>query len=530
MPVIDDLIAQKFPGAKLIGEPTSKKDELTGQALPGGTQYTAVIEESDGTRRTITLESQGNAGPLTGGVIDFNLIDAGKGEKPAGETPSVAAANQGQAEQAQAAAAKSRQELKALQDLDANRQGNVAKRGLYLTDEEIATMDAKLRDQGQTKEQIDNALKIAGDNNKTANVSNQIAAQNAATAASTAAHNAKIAELRLSLDENKNASDADLRAAQLAYDKERDDLNRQLASDQLALQGLTQRQTNEVQQGQLGVQQGQLKATEASGAETVRSNQAREQQAKADAAQRAAETKQTAETAERTSAINAASGVYSAERTAQSQAGTTGASLINQRVQTAQGMLNNVLGLAGQGQSSSGKFGPLGGGLHAMPAGFDASQMLSGIGDYTAALGGGQQVYDAAANMVKRAGGDIQSPQGQAAYGVLGQMLERYKALTGQDHPAAAAAGAAAATTPATGVASPPAAAPAAAMGGAAAAPAVAAPVPAQAFASPPPVMTSRGTEGVGNPWAGGQTPAPGTTWQNPAFASPPPRTVTITV
>jgi hypothetical protein len=145
--------------------------------------------------------------------------------------------------------------------------------------------------------------------------------------------------------------------------------------------------------------------------------------------------------------------------------------------------------MASQGQSSSGRFGPLGGGLHAMPAGFDGTALLQGIQGYTAELGGGQATYDAAANMVKRAGADVTSPQGQAAYGVLAQMLERYKALTGVAHPAAAAAGAAAATGPAAGTASPvtqaaPAAAPAPpgppALGGAAA-PAQ----PVQIFISP---------------------------------------------
>ncbi len=45
-----------------------------------------------------------------------------------------------------------------------------------------------------------------------------------------------------------------------------------------------------------------------------------------------------------------------------------------------------------------------------------------------------------------------------------------------------------------------------------------AAPAAIAAPPAPPPPMASSGTMGAGNPWAGGNTPAPGTVWQNQAY------------
>jgi hypothetical protein len=523
MPAIDDLIQSRFPGSTLLGEPERLRDDL-GAPVPGN-RYTVSIRNKDGSTQTVTLSGELGAGPATGGPLDFNVVDAGKpdGKPAAGDTPEETNARIAQAKQATAASAaaeaEARARLKGLVDLDDNRAKNLAARSLYMTDEEIATMDKQLADQGLTREQINAQLKIAADNNRQTAVSNQIAAQNAATAALNAANTAKIDERRVGLEENKAATDEDIRRETLAWEKEQATYNQKLAQDKLTLDQLTQRQTNEINQARVGVEQGNLTVSQGNAAETARSNKAREDQAKADAAERAATAKQTAEATERGQITSAAASLYGSERQAQSQAGTTGASLINQRLSSAQGMLNNILGMAAQGQSSSGRFGPLGGGLHAMPAGFDAGAMLQGIQGYTAELGGGQATYDAAANMVKNAGGDVTSPQGQAAYGVLAQMLEKYKGLTGVDHPAAAAAGAAAQTGPAAGVASPT----TQPLGGAAnpaltQAATVQPGTQTQAFQSP---IVSHGTEGVGNPWAGGNTPPVGTTWQNPAFQSP---------
>jgi hypothetical protein len=547
MPTVAE-IAQGYPGftVQSVGADPTAVDQF-GKPRQGAAVL--ILTDGAGNTRRVSLATDADLTtkipnqPIDLNTVDFTITDQGADPAPGESKEEKVArvgASEGTAESARANAAKLREELATLQKDNAKRAENQQRRGLFMTDQEIAAMDAKLRDQGQNQQQIDNALKIAGDNNRQAAISNEIAATNATTAATRAAQDAMIAEKRLALDSNKNASDADLRQAQLDFDKENADLNRDLARDKLALDSLVARQTNDVAQAGIGVQQGNLAVSQGSAAETARSNQAREQQAKDDAAARAAESQRTSETAERTAAINAASSLYSTERTAQSQAGTTGANMLNQRVESAQGMLNNVLGLAGQGQSSSGKFGPLGGGLHAMPAGFDATQLLQGIQGYTTQLGGGQQVYDAAANMVKSAGADIQSPQGQAAYGVLGQMLERWKALTGQDHPAAAAAGAAAATSPAAGVASPPAAAAAApaaagapaAMGGAVAAAPFVSPNQAQPSVTPQaaPVGLAAGGSGTFGitPEMAAQFQA-GRAGQGP-FVSPPQRTVTITV
>src|SRR5262245_28683172 len=116
---------------------------------------------------------------------------------------------------------------------------------------------------------------------------------------------------------------------------------------------------------------------------------------------------------------------------ATTQGAQTGAGMLNQRVSSAQGMLGSILGLAGQGQRS----GNMGGGLMSVPAGL-GEQLIGGIQGWTTELGGGPDVYATAANLVRRADpSNGTNPQAQLAYGVLGQMLERYQQITGQNHP-----------------------------------------------------------------------------------------------
>jgi hypothetical protein len=139
-----------------------------------------------------------------------------------------------------------------------------------------------------------------------------------------------------------------------------------------------------------------------------------------------------AQTAEQAQVRGAASDIL----TTSQQGAQTGASLINQRVQAAQGMLNSVLGLAGQGQRS----GNMGGGLMSAPAGLGQA-LIGGIQGWTEQLGGGADVYKTAANLVRRADPSSgANPQAQVAYGVLGQMLEKYQQITGQPHPLVAQA------------------------------------------------------------------------------------------
>lgn len=151
-----------------------------------------------------------------------------------------------------------------------------------------------------------------------------------------------------------------------------------------------------------------------------------------------------AQTAQQQGGTQAATGALSAL----GQAAQTGAGILQNRVTNAQGMLSGVLGLAGQGQRS----GNMGGGLMNAPAGL-GQELVGGIQGWATELGGGQDVYNSAANLVKRAdpnnglGGDAAN-----AYGVLGQMLDKYRQLTGQPHPAEAAVNqSTTAATPTTG-------------------------------------------------------------------------------
>lgn len=169
---------------------------------------------------------------------------------------------------------------------------------------------------------------------------------------------------------------------------------------------------------------------------------------------------QTAQNAQDTTATTAAQNIITNEQTQRTQGAQTGAGMLNQRVQAAQGMLGQVLGLANGGQRS----GNMGGGLMNAPAGLGEA-LIGGIGGWTAELGGGQGVYDAAARMVTAA--DPQngrSPEAQAAYGVLTQMLERYQQQAGQPHPAVIATQAANQSQQANGMVAPQLPAPAGQM------------------------------------------------------------------
>jgi len=110
-------------------------------------------------------------------------------------------------------------------------------------------------------------------------------------------------------------------------------------------------------------------------------------------------------------------------------AAQTGAGMLQNRVTAATGALNNVLNVAGQAKN-----------LMNVPAGL-GQQLVGGLQDWATQLGGGADVYNSAANLVRRAdptnqlGGDA-----AGAYAALGQMLQKYRDLTGQPHPAEALA------------------------------------------------------------------------------------------
>jgi hypothetical protein len=137
-----------------------------------------------------------------------------------------------------------------------------------------------------------------------------------------------------------------------------------------------------------------------------------------------------------------------ANRAVQTQASTiaganTGASILNQRAANATGLVNNVVGLASGNKN-------LGLGTQ-LPSGWGAG-LVSGIQDWTGQMSGGNDVLNAATNLVKQANPQLaQSPAGGDVVQHLADMLNKYKQLTGQDHPVTAAV-----QPPAQPVAPPP--------------------------------------------------------------------------
>jgi hypothetical protein len=228
----------------------------------------------------------------------------------------------------------------------------------------------------------------------------------------------------------------------------------------------------------------------------------------------------------------------------------TGGQLIQQRVQAATGLLNNVLGMANN-RSPSGSFG---GGMLQAPAGLGA-QLVGGIQGWTADLAGGQSTLDSAARMVQQAdpSSSMYDPNTQHAVGVLSQMLDKYQQITGQPHPGVAATNAANASVASNGLAAPvtgaaqsnppgpsvQTAAPATARPVAPAVPAV----PAMGAATGPNLtpnnpyanVSTAGMSNPGNPAAAGQplvysgtgmVPAPN--FVAPQTVKPPPVTITV--
>jgi len=114
----------------------------------------------------------------------------------------------------------------------------------------------------------------------------------------------------------------------------------------------------------------------------------------------------------------------------------TGAGLLQQRAQTAQGMLGSVLGVAQGGTAS----GSLGGGMMAAPAGV-GGQLVSGISDWTSQLMGGQATMDSAARLLQMADprSSLADPSSQQAVSTLAQLMDKYHQATGMPHPAVAA-------------------------------------------------------------------------------------------
>jgi hypothetical protein len=157
---------------------------------------------------------------------------------------------------------------------------------------------------------------------------------------------------------------------------------------------------------------------------------------------------QNADTSKATQVAGAAGEILANTRTN----AQTGAGMLESRVTAATSMLNNVLGLAGQGQRS----GNMGGGLMSAPAGL-GEQLVGGIQGWTADLMGGQATLDSAARLVQMADprSNLADPATQHAIGVLSLMLDKYQEQTGQLHPAVQATVAANQGAQANGMAAP---------------------------------------------------------------------------
>jgi len=171
-------------------------------------------------------------------------------------------------------------------------------------------------------------------------------------------------------------------------------------------------------------------------------------------------------------------------------------------------MLGQILGVAQSGQRS----GNFGGGLLSAPPGLGAG-LVSGIGDWTSQLMGGQNVVDSAARMVQAADprSNMADPATQTAVGALSTMLDKYHELTGGPHPAVAANAAAQQSAQQGGVAAPVTAQPAQA------------PAPNPAYSSSGVGAAGAGYGAGGNPWGNAPNgfPAP-VTVTNPYSSSGP--------
>jgi hypothetical protein len=106
------------------------------------------------------------------------------------------------------------------------------------------------------------------------------------------------------------------------------------------------------------------------------------------------------------------------------QGAQTGAGLLQNRVTAATGALQNLVGQAANAPH-----------LMSVPAEL-GQQLVGGLQGWATELGGGQGVYDAAANLVKSADPTNSSGMASQGYAALQQMLQKYQDLTGQQHPA----------------------------------------------------------------------------------------------
>jgi chemotaxis protein histidine kinase CheA len=357
----------------------------------------------------------------------------------------VATAN-ATSETAKANAQIAQSNLEKVQRDNAEMAANAAAGKGFITNEDLRKIEQDAATNNLTQQQINARTQEIENNNKNSARSNEIAATNANTAAANQVSTAEATTARVKYEEGQ----LDLANAQFEHTKSQDEIAQRNAETKIKLDQLQQQQANEIAQQT-------LEQRRVEGKETASSNAATLAQRKAEQDAAAAQAKATLEGQQQQTATQAATSVYGTERQAQTAAGTVGGNLLSNRATAANNLLNGILGgAAGLSQGSAGRYGMLGGGLHAMPAGFDATQMLQGIQGYTAGEFGGQDTLNAAAAMVRGAApGAELTPQGQAAIGVIQQAFERQHQLSGQPAPQVAAAAAARQTATNGGMAAP---------------------------------------------------------------------------
>lgn len=424
MPTKDEL-AQKYGAGWTASNPVPKLD-ADGTPVPN--QYTISLSGPNGAQRIVTAYAPTPPGPTQFpttdperlATMDFTEVGVEETIKPptttAAETNENIARAVAERAQAEARAAEAAIALKKANEDAREAAYNQAQGNGYLTHEQLQKQRADAASQNLNADQVAVQRSAMENNNLNTIVSNQIASQNAATAAANAASQSRATEAQIRHVETGEGLDQ----AKFEWQKAQGEIEQQNNTRDAQLKELTQQQQNQVQ-----VQQNAIRGQEL--AQRAASEAASLEQRKAEAAQ-------TSQSQLQTAATSAAANVFGTERQAQTAAGTLGGNLLSNRATAANNLLQNILsGAGGLSQGSAGRFGQLGGGLQASSDISGLGPMLaSGIANTTAQQFGGQATLDAAARMVRGAApGAEMTPFGQAAIGVLNQVFERVGQRTG---------------------------------------------------------------------------------------------------
>ena len=249
-----DLIKQQGEGWNATGNATPKLDN-DGLPVPG--VYTVVLAGPNGAQRVATIYAPEEKGPTQFTRPDADLPNANfaimaveDSIKPPTQTPEETnariAAAQAQTQTAQTENTAAQLRLQQLQKDQTEAEANEKAGKGYFNNAELAKWEADQKRLGVDEGQLALNRVIASNNNKNAEVQNQIAAQNAATSAANSARELAAVEARIKYEEGQLGLDQ----AKFARDNADKDIANQLAKDKLALDQLQQKQTNLVQQQQ----------------------------------------------------------------------------------------------------------------------------------------------------------------------------------------------------------------------------------------------------------------------------------------